>query len=94
MSFTLVFPKANRTPSDGSLHLTQGHLFSDVSDEDRSSRLKHLNAIDATLPGKKPISILMNPAGWHQILGFLELVPGENTGLMFFFKTKMGCYHW
>lgn len=51
MSFPLVFPKSNRTPSDGSPHLTQGHLFSDVSDEDRSNRLKHLNAIDPTLPG-------------------------------------------
>lgn len=30
----------------------------------------------------------MNPAGWHQILGFLGLVCGENTGLMFSFKEK------
>lgn len=45
-------------------------------------------AIQKNLLMEKPISILMNPAGWHQILGFLGLVCGENTGLMFSFKEK------
>ena len=31
----------------------------------------------------------MNPAGWHQILGFLGLVCSENTGLMFFLKETL-----